>query len=482
MHKHFWMGFGVVLMLLLQSCKPYHPQTQLERIRERGYLRVGTTYSPVAYYYGVDNGVDEQRSGLDYELAQQFADYLGVELRMRPSYNLADLFPKLQSDRVDLLAAGLAITEERSRYFRFAPRYYQVQQAVVYRKGNWMPRDLEDLSEQPLTVVAASSHAELLRHLAREHPNLTWNETREYDSEELLRQVAEGELPYTITNSTLLARNRQYYPELARAFILTDSEPVSWMLRRDGDDSLFAATVEFFGQLRRDGTLTVLQEKYFGHVTQFDYVDTRSFMRAVESVLPDYQPLFQKYADILDWRLLAAISYQESHWDPRAKSPTGVRGMMMLTLPTAKAMEVANRLDPEQSIRGGARYLRKLIQRVPDSIHEEEKIWFALAAYNIGFGHMMDARRLTRYQGGDADRWTDVKSRLPLLQKKKWIPKTRYGYARGGEAARYVENIRRYYHSLRWVDERQQKQLAQEQQQNTVDELALDKNPTDISM
>jgi len=481
MQRHFWMGLGIALLLFLQGCKPYQPPTELERIRQRGYLLVGTTYSPVAYYHGNSDGVDEHRSGLDYELARRFADYLGVRLKMRPSYNLADLFPKLQSGQVDLLAAGLAVTEKRSRAFRYAPRYYQVQQVVVYRKGDWRPRDLDDLKEHPLTVVAASSHAELLRRLSKAHPDLLWNETREYDNEELLRQVAEGEQPYTITDSTLLARNRQYYPELARAFTLTDPQPVSWLLRRDEDDSLLAATVEFFGKLRRDGTLTVLQEKYFGHVTQFDYVDTRSFMRAVENVLPNYQHLFEKYADTFDWRLLAAISYQESHWDPRAKSPTGVRGMMMLTQPTAKAMGVANRLDPDDSIRGGARYLRKLINRVPDSIHEEEKIWFALAAYNVGFGHMMDARRLTRYQGGDADRWTDVKSRLPLLQKKRWIPKTRYGYARGGEAARYVDNIRRYYHSLRWVNERQQKQLAQEQP-HPVDDLPQENATEDASL
>lgn len=121
---------------------------------------------------------------------------------------------------------------------------------------------------------------------------------------------------------------------------------------------------------------------------------------------------------------------------------------MMLTLPTAKSVGVTNRLDPEQSVRGGVEYLRRIVSRVPDSINEHEKIWFALASYNIGYGHMMDARRLTKAQGGDPNAWADVKDRLPLLRQKRYYSQTRYGYARGDEARNYVENIRRYYQSI----------------------------------
>ena len=159
-------------------------------------------------------------------------------------------------------------------------------------------------------------------------------------------------------------------------------------------------------------------------------------------------PLFKKYSDEFDWRLVAALAYQESHWNPKAKSPTGVRGMMMLTLPTAKSVGVTDRLDPEQSVRGGVEYLRRMVSRIPDSIEEHEKIWFALASYNVGYGHMMDARRLTKKQGGNPDAWSDVKDRLPLLRQKKYYSQTRYGFARGDEARNYVENIRRYYQSI----------------------------------
>ncbi len=206
--------------------------------------------------------------------------------------------------------------------------------------------------------------------------------------------------------------------------------------------------IEFFGNLKQSGSLASLEEKYIGHVGTFDYVDTRAFLRALDTRLPKWMPLFQKYSEEFDWRLIAALAYQESHWNPSAKSPTGVRGMMMLTLPTARSVDVTNRLNPEQSVRGGVEYLRRMMERIPDSIPDHEKIWFALASYNVGYGHMMDARRLTKLQGGSPDAWADVKDRLPQLRQKKYFAQTRYGYARGDEALSYVENIRRYYQSI----------------------------------
>ena len=166
-------------------------------------------------------------------------------------------------------------------------------------------------------------------------------------------------------------------------------------------------------------------------------------VKASREKLPTYLPLFQKYAtDDIDWRLLAAVAYQESHWNPRAKSPTGVRGMMMLTLPTAKQLGIKSRIDPEQSIRGGARYIQKNKRRIPERIPEPDRTWLALAAYNIGFGHLEDARRLTQKFGADPDRWVDVKEYLPLLRQRKYYKQTRFGYARGDEPVQYVDNIK----------------------------------------
>lgn len=195
-----------------------------------------------------------------------------------------------------------------------------------------------------------------------------------------------------------------------------------------------------------------------------DDFDTRAFVARARQQLPKFRHLFEQHAQDLDWRLLAAVSYQESHWKPDARSHTGVRGLMMLTNATAKEVGVKNRVDPAQSVRGGAHYLRQLVERVPATIAPKEKIWFALAAYNMGYGHMMDARKLTRLRGKNPNSWDDVRQSLPLLHDARWHRKTRYGYARGREARQYVKNIRRYYQNLRLLEAAQQPAAAQVKQ------------------
>ena len=157
----------------------------------------------------------------------------------------------------------------------------------------------------------------------------------------------------------------------------------------------------------------------------------------------------------IDWRLLAAIAYQESHWDPNAVSPTGVRGMMMLTEHTAETMEVEDRHDARSSILGGAHYFVRTRRKVPERIAEPDRSWLTVAAYNLGYGHVEDARILTQRQGGDPDRWNQVRQRLPLLSDKEWYERVQRGFAPGQTAVSYVDNVRRYYEILMWLDSRE---------------------------
>nr|WP_239552527.1 membrane-bound lytic murein transglycosylase MltF [Oceanisphaera litoralis] len=434
-------------LLILSGCDAHEKrQTQQGQIQSRGALRVGTLYHPLHYFLR-----DGQEEGLDYELARLFADSLAVDLTMVPAYSLDELFSLLDTGKVDMLAAGLTITPQRRQQYRFGPSYYDIAQTLVYRKGSSRPRDPGQI-EGEIRVLAGSSQAESLHQLQQELPGLHWETRRDTDEEDLLRQVSEGRADHTLVTDVMLARTQRYYPNIDAAFTLGESLPVAWMLDRRADDSLLGQMLTFFAQQQDAGTLARLNEKYFGHVQSFDYVDTRTFLRRTETILPSYQPLFERYAGELDWRLLAAVSYQESHWDPLARSYTGVRGMMMLTEDTARQVGVSDRLDPEQSIRGGARYLASLMDRLPDAIPEDERIWFALAAYNIGLGHLLDARRLTRLRDQDPDSWTAVKENLPLLHQPKWYSKTRYGYARGRETQQFVKKIRQYYQSLQWQD------------------------------
>lgn len=442
----------IFVTILLSACDKKNDSSDLSRILARGYINVGTIFGPTNYYTTA-NGF----AGFEYELAKKYADSLDVELRIIPSYSLNELFIKLNTGEVDLLAAGLSKTEKRLQRFRFSPSYETISQKLVYKQGNVRPRKVADLTGK-LMVTTGSSYVENLEKLKQTHSELTWQETIEFDSEELMAKVLSGEIDYTVIDSNNLAINRSYYPEISIGFSIKKPEPLAWMISKNSHDDILASLVEFFGQVHHDGTLLALDDKYYGHIEQFNYVETRTFIKAVAKTLPKYQALFEKYAQELDWRLLAAISYQESHWNPTARSYTGVRGMMMLTLATAKQMGIKSRLDTEQSIRGGAKYFKRMIAMMPDRIPSPDRTWFALASYNIGFGHLNDARIITQRQGGDPDRWVEVKTRLPLLQQKKYYKNTKHGYARGEEPVHYVDNIRRYYDTLSWLDEKAKEQ------------------------
>jgi len=444
------------LIVAISGCQiDSKPQSDLNNIRERGILRVGVVNNQLSYFIGPDGP-----SGIDYELAREFANELGVKLEIKSVFRVSSLFPALRRGDIDIIAAGQTQTLSRIKKFRAGPAYYYVNQEVIYRQGQWKPRSIKQIvnkwdtlkennPDKTLFAIVDDEHLkQTLNQAKKKYPSFNYKLRKNSDINELLKQVSQGHLLFTLAGSIEVSLAQRIYPDLATAFELTEDQPISWYIRKSDDESLYALMIEFFGHQKQSGMLATLEERYIGHVRTFDYFDTRAFIRALDSRLPKWTPVFQKYSDEFDWRLIAALAYQESHWNPRAISPTGVRGMMMLTLPTAKSVGVTNRLNPEQSIRGGVKYLRRILTRIPDSVPEHEKIWFALASYNMGYGHMMDARRLVRSQGGDPNSWSDVKARLPMLQQQKYFHKTRYGYARGNEAKAYVENIRQYYQSI----------------------------------
>jgi membrane-bound lytic murein transglycosylase F len=457
-------GYLLLLVIWLTGCAPDAQHSQLSDIYQRDTLKVGILHGPTSYYVGVDGP-----TGFELELSQALADKLGVRLELFPSYHLDELLQKLDNGQVDYIAGGLTLTELRKDKYRASPAYRWINEVLVFKQGNTWPRTIDDLTDT-VVVVKDSSHAETMQRLSQQHPDLNWQQHPTLDADEILQQVVDGNIAYTLTDSNQLALNRRFYPNLSIAFTVSDNLPVSWLLADNHDDSLYAVLIEFFGAMYQGGELIALEDRYFGHVQKFDYVDTLAYIEAIEQVLAPLKPWFMQYAGELDWRLLAALSYQESHWDPHAKSPTGVRGLMMLTLPTAQQMGVTSRLDPQQSIRGGSRYLHRLLTRIPERIAMPDRLWFALASYNIGWGHVEDARILTQRDGADPDKWLEVKQRLPLLRQKSAYQTTKYGYARGDEAVTYVDNIRRYYDTLLWVDERQQAELRLEQQKARLTE------------
>lgn len=444
-----YLLIGIVTLLLAAALWPSipwsgKPENRVAGIIARGELRISTINSPLTF--ATING---KTYGLDYELAKQFADYLGVPLKVTVRQNISQLFDDLDNGKADMLAAGLVYNSERVKNYQPGPSYYSVSQQLVYRVGSLRPRSLASLTADQLAIAPGHVAINDLQALkAHKYPDLGWRVDEKRGTTALMQAVIDGELDYTIADSVAVSLFQRVHPELAVALDISDEQPVTWFSLKSEDNSLSAAMLDFFDTMNEDGTLARLEEKYLGHGNDFDYVDTRTFLRAVENALPDLQPMFEKYARQIDWRLLAAIAWQESHWDPQATSPTGVRGMMMLTKNTAQSLGLTDRTDADQSLNGGMRYLQDMMGKIPDSVPKDERIWFALAAYNMGYAHMLDAISLTKKQKGNPDSWADVKQRLPLLSQKPYYSRLKYGYARGHEAYAYVENIRKYHISL----------------------------------
>lgn len=420
----------------------------LQRVQDQGYLVVATRRAASTYYPG-PNGP----AGLEYELVSRFAASLGVEVRWQFPGNIQAVFNAARNGRAHLAAAGLSISASRSHNARFTAPYASITTQLVYRRGSTRPQDLGDIQPDELVIVARSIHEEQLR-LQRNQafPQLSWRGTRDRTMEQLLREVEDGTVRYTLANSNDLILNRRFYPHLKPAFDIGRARDIAWALPNYGDDSLREAADRFLNQLIESGDMEQINERYFGHSGRLNFVDKRDFWRHLDERLPLYEDYFKEAAELtgIDWRLLAAISYQESHWRNDAVSPTGVRGLMMLTKGTATMLGVEDRSDPRQSILGGSRYLRRVEDKLPKRIQGMDRLWLTLAGYNIGFGHLEDARVLTQRRGGNPDLWTDVREHLPLLADPTHFKGLKYGYARGKEPVAYVGNVRNYYDLIVW--------------------------------
>lgn len=467
--------FAILVVTPLYSEKPL---TQLQAIQQRGHINVLTHNSSSTYYHDA-NGAN----GFQYQLVKMFADYIEVDLNVIVVDRFSELYSELLFETGDLAVAGLS---EQDIFINpnieYGPAYQQVQQQVVYRKKtNNRIKTLEDIGESPLGVIEGSSHERLLDNLSATATDLKWQIYRDISTDEMIEMVDEGELEFALADSHEIALQRRFFPELRIAFNLGDSKDLRWARKKTSDDSLQNALEIFFGTIKKDGRLNQLTHRFFSQVEKFNYSDIQTFMLHANKRLPKYKALFKREAraNDLDWHLLAAIGYQESLWNPKARSPTGVRGLMMLTQDTAKHVKIKNRLDPEQSIKGGAKYFKRVLAKIPDRIPAPDRIWLALASYNVGFGHLEDARIITITNKGDPDKWIDVKKNLPLLGRKKWYKKTKHGYARGWEPVKYVENIRKYYDLLVGMESRELEKYKNVE--SIIDTLPSESKPLSLS-
>lgn len=439
----------VIASLLLAGCdeSPRNGEHRtFEAIKNAGTLRIVTRNAPTTWYINADG----EPTGFEYDLGRFYTEFLGLEPEFIVEDSVGDIFDMLESGKADVAAAGLTVLPSRNEIFLAGPTYDSVHQVLVCHRDGYKPEGYDELSEVSITVVSDSSYAERLTEIKKnKNTALEWRETDRFSTEELLEQVAEEKVDCTVADSTIVKINRRYFPELRVMMQITESQPIALYLPK-GAHELQTELDAWFRQFKKSTQLERLEDRYYGYFREFDYVDVSVLKRRIDKRLPRYKKFFRVAAERYDLPLttLIAQAYQESHWDPDAVSPTGVKGIMMLTKNTAKAMDVVERTDAKQSIMGGARYLRRMMGRFKDEVTDQDRLYLGLAAYNIGRGHMHDAQSLARQLDLNPHAWHDMKQVLPLLTKKKYYKNLKYGYARGTEPVRYVQRIREYQHIL----------------------------------
>ena len=438
----------ILLALLCSACEQSGDSPAHHRPLTKELIVV-THNGPNTYYVDGEN----QNAGFEYDLVQMFIKDLGPEYSAKFLVvgNISQVIPTLVKGQAHFAAADLSITKLRQHLVKFSMPYQTTQQKVIYNESESKPpKTIADLIGKRIAVPAGTSYAERLRELKERAPALAWDEPKRASADELMEQVADGSLDFTVADSHLANMLKNYYPNLADGMSVGKPEQVAWAFPKRGQTWIYQRANAFMEKIKKDGRLRNLIDRYYGHSERLNPMDVTTFLVRTRSVLPQYVGLFKQAQEItgLDWRLLAGVSYQESHWDRFNTSPTNVRGMMMLTEDTADRLGVTDRLDARQSILGGARYIVLLRDMLPERIPEPDRTWLALAAYNIGFAHLEDARILTKRMKLNPDSWADVKKTLPLLNKAEHYSTLKYGYASGGAPVVFVESIRTYHKIL----------------------------------
>lgn len=393
--------------------------------------------------------VEGEFAGIEHDLATLFARQLGTSVRFIEADSQSEVLTRLRRGEAHLAAASL-VTRPGKPSVLFGPGYMDVRQVLVRRRDASGKPSLRALDAQNVIVSAHSRGAELLDQALAARPHLTVGLIDVAHPEAVPERVSAGEAAFGIAPSHAFDLIRAARPELQVALTLGQPEKLSWGFPTNADAALLKEVRRFFRRIAGDGTLHRLVDRYYGHVNRLPALEANAFLEHVDRVLPAYRPDFLEAERItgIDWRLIAALGYQESRWNPAATSPTGVQGLMMLTQGTLRRLGVRNGANARASILAGARYLAMLRDRLPARIAEPDRSWFALAAYNQGPGHLEDARVLAQRLGMNPDVWIDVRRALPLLADPEHFETLQYGYARGGEALALTENVRAFYNIL----------------------------------
>ncbi|NDY70603.1 membrane-bound lytic murein transglycosylase MltF [Desulfobacter hydrogenophilus] len=449
--KHFIFLFLIIATLgVVRFCVLIHHQeigstlNTVEKIRKNGKLRLITSKAINTYYQ-----YNNKPTGFEYDLAREFAKFMNVELDViTPGWN--NMFAYLKQGKGDFIAAGIPITAPRLEYVDFSIPYMTIQQRIIHHNLIFSPKDIKNMKFKVFHVRRGTSYHYRLADMKASGLPLEYVLHNNIPTEELIGMVHDREIKFTIANSNIALLSRRFFPDIRIGIPIQERESLAWAVRRN-DSEMLKQVNKFFLYATNTGILKRITTRYYGNIDNFDAYELKKFHNRIKTQLPKYKNVIKAESAKhgFDWRLIAAIVYQESHFDPEAKSFSNVLGLMQVTEITAKEMGIKNRLDPQQSIRAGIKYLALMYKRFNYIKDESQRLLFALASYNIGYGHVKDAINLAKEEGHDPNTWKGIKATLPLLSKAKYYNQTKYGYARGWEPVQYVERIQTYFDILK---------------------------------
>lgn len=435
-----WLLLPVALALLgilawkFSTPLPFPSPSQQE-------LVVLTTTGPLCF----DDDDPDNFAGFEHDLTEAFAKELGVEVR----YIIAspqEVNGSFSASKAHLAAAWLTPKAGQET----SEPYYRSRDVLVQNEASLPLTRLSDLAGRSIHVLAGSRQAAALAEIKKSVPDMEIIELDEISDIDLLEDIAERRIEYAVVDRAMFEVALQVSPALQASLEISPPQPIAWIFPNNANEELVTRAREFISRFQKTNDYARLRDRYFGHIQRLDANEITAFIEASKTTLPKLKSLFQAAQTLsgIDWRLLAALAYQESQWDASATSPTGVRGIMMLTGDTADQLGVKNRLDAKESILAGARYLDQLRQIVPAGTHEPDRTWLAMAAYNIGRGHFNAAITIGRQLKVRTDAWHEMRRVLPLLAKPQYYKRLKSGRARGGEAVILVENVRSFYNIL----------------------------------
>ena len=439
--------FVVWVLVVLYFVHPFttrHKFVTLHKILKKGELTVITKNNAHCYYLYRDEPM-----GFEYELAKEYADYLGVRLNVEVADNWEAMVRNVNQGSGALIAAGISITPSRAQEISFSDGYMAVQPHIITHRNNRRINDLQDLNDQTVDIVSGSAFHKQLEELREGGANFFIQPHADLPPEELIQKVSDREIEITVANSHIAILNRRNYPWAVMKARIGDEQQLGWAVYPEAHqlrDSINA----FFKDLKENGRYDEIFNKYYGDTEEFDYIDLAAFHRRMKTRLSRYSPFIKAAARKhgFDWRLIVAQIYQESHLNPWAKSRAGARGLMQLLPRTARSLGVKDIYNPVENINAGVQHLKYLYEHY-DDVSGDDRLLISLAAYNIGQGHIWDARRLAVRKNLDPDRWDSLAKTLPLLRYKKYYKRSKYGYCLGTEPLKYTKQIMIYYDLLK---------------------------------